>query len=171
MKPACLAISIEFLKLENVDDLSRMKVMKSKQDLSYCHHQAIRRHDVGFQLCQLVRLLFFLQANAIQLLEKCKYITISYFYENTCILNKCGIQLELLFSQSPYCISRTSGPWFNIKMSSYQYRKSHCGDKMNLLPSYLNNGIFILVSPHLYIESGPWIFPQQSKSKLFSACN
>ena len=21
-----------------------------------------------------------------------------------------------------------SGPWFNIKMSSYKYRKSHCGD-------------------------------------------
>ena len=34
-----------------------------------------------------------------------------------------------------------SGPWFNIKMSSYQYRKSHCGDKMILRPSYLHNGI------------------------------
>ena len=33
------------------------------------------------------------------------------------------------------------GPWFNIKMSSYQYRKSHCGDKMILRPSYLHNGI------------------------------
>ena len=35
----------------------------------------------------------------------------------------------------------TSGGWFNIKMSSYQYRKSHCGDKMILRPSYLHNGI------------------------------
>ena len=26
------------------------------------------------------------------------------------------------------------GPWFNIKMSSYQYRKSHCGDKIVLSP-------------------------------------
>ena len=34
------------------------------------------------------------------------------------------------------------GPWFNIKMSSYQYRKSHCGDKMILRPSYLHNRIF-----------------------------
>ena len=34
-----------------------------------------------------------------------------------------------------------SGPWFNIKMSSYQYRKSHCGDKTILRPSYLHNGI------------------------------
>ena len=34
-----------------------------------------------------------------------------------------------------------SGPWFNIKMSSYQYRKSHCGDKTILRSSYLHNGI------------------------------
>ena len=34
-----------------------------------------------------------------------------------------------------------SGPWFNIKMTSYQYRKSHCGDKTILWPSYLHNGI------------------------------
>ena len=34
-----------------------------------------------------------------------------------------------------------AGPWFNIKMSSYRHRKSHCGDKMILRPSYLHNGI------------------------------
>ena len=34
-----------------------------------------------------------------------------------------------------------SGSWFNIKMTSYQYRKSHCGDKTILRPSYLHNGI------------------------------
>ena len=39
----------------------------------------------------------------------------------------------------PCCI--LPGPWFNIKMSSYQYRKSHCGDKTILRPSYLHNGI------------------------------
>ena len=33
------------------------------------------------------------------------------------------------------------GPRFNIKMTSYQYRKSHCGDKTILRPSYLHNGI------------------------------
>ena len=32
--------------------------------------------------------------------------------------------------------------WFNIKMPSYQYRKSHCGDKTILRPSHLNNGIY-----------------------------
>ena len=38
-------------------------------------------------------------------------------------------------------VKRVTGPWFNIKMSSYQYRKSHCGDKTILQPSYLHNGI------------------------------
>ena len=33
------------------------------------------------------------------------------------------------------------GPWFNIKMSSYQYRKSHCGDKTVVRSSYLRNWI------------------------------
>ena len=33
------------------------------------------------------------------------------------------------------------GGWFNIKMLSHQYRKSHCGDKTILRPSYLHNGI------------------------------
>ena len=31
--------------------------------------------------------------------------------------------------------------WINIKMSSYQYRKSHCGDETMWRPSYLHNGI------------------------------
>ena len=35
----------------------------------------------------------------------------------------------------------TTGPRFNIKMTSYQYRKSHCGNKTILRASYLNNGI------------------------------
>ena len=39
-------------------------------------------------------------------------------------------------------IPRTlTGPWFNIKMSSYQYRKSHCGDKTVVRSSYLHNEI------------------------------
>ena len=33
------------------------------------------------------------------------------------------------------------GPWFNIKMSSYQYRKSHWGDKTVVRSSHLHNGI------------------------------
>ena len=38
-------------------------------------------------------------------------------------------------------ISLTSGPLFTIKLSSYQYRKSHCGDKTVVRSSYLHNGI------------------------------
>ena len=34
-----------------------------------------------------------------------------------------------------------SGPWFNIKMLSYQYRESHRGDKTVVRSSYLHNGI------------------------------
>ena len=34
-----------------------------------------------------------------------------------------------------------AGHWFNIKITSYQYKKSHCGDKTILRPSYLHNGI------------------------------
>ena len=39
------------------------------------------------------------------------------------------------------CQNPGPGPWFSIKMSSYQYRKSHCGGKTILRPSYLHNGI------------------------------
>ena len=35
----------------------------------------------------------------------------------------------------------TPGPRFNLKISSYQYRKSHCGDKTVVKSSYLHNGI------------------------------
>ena len=35
----------------------------------------------------------------------------------------------------------TTGPWFNIKTPSYQYRKSHCGDKTVVRSSYLHNGV------------------------------
>ena len=38
-------------------------------------------------------------------------------------------------------VKETSGSQFNIKMSSYQYRKSHCGDKTVVRSSYLHNGI------------------------------
>ena len=56
-------------------------------------------------------------------------------------------------------VTLRSGSWFNIKIPSYQYRKSHCGEKTILRPSYLHNGISytgkITLRWHLYIESGP----------------
>ena len=45
-----------------------------------------------------------------------------------------------LFWGSSQC-SETPGGWFNIKMPSYQYRKSHCGEKTIVRSSYLHNGI------------------------------
>ena len=38
-------------------------------------------------------------------------------------------------------LALASGGWFNIKMTSYQYNKSHCRDKTILRPSYLHNEI------------------------------
>ena len=46
--------------------------------------------------------------------------------------------LRTLWSQMEKSIS---GPWFNIKILSYQYRKSHCGNKTVVRPSYPHNGI------------------------------
>ena len=45
-----------------------------------------------------------------------------------------------------HCIQHSNhncrtGPWFNIKMSSCQYRISHCGDETVVRSSYLHNGI------------------------------
>ena len=40
-----------------------------------------------------------------------------------------------------YHLTICPGPWFNIKMSSYQHRKSHCGDKTVVRSSYLHSGI------------------------------
>ena len=59
-------------------------------------------------------------------------------------------------------MQKSTGAWFNIVMPSYQYRKSHCGDKMILRPSYLHNGIsYIGKTTSLY-----WIRAQKSILKL-----
>ena len=43
--------------------------------------------------------------------------------------------------QTSLISAKTNWAWFNIKMSSYWYRKSHCGDKTVVRSSYLHNGI------------------------------
>ena len=48
------------------------------------------------------------------------------------------------------------GPWFSIKMSSHQFRKSHCGDKTIVRSSYPHNGI----SNTSKMASLYWISPQ-----------
>ena len=41
----------------------------------------------------------------------------------------------------PVTLQCRPGPWFNIKVSPCQYRKSHCGDKTIVRSFYLHNGI------------------------------
>ena len=47
-----------------------------------------------------------------------------------------------LIKRSKMIYSKCTGPWFNINVTSYQYRKSHCEDKTVVRSSYLHNGIF-----------------------------
>ena len=55
----------------------------------------------------------------------------------------CDCNILIIRSYGLFAISNPSsaGPRFNIKMLSYQYRKSHCGDKTVVRSSYLHNGI------------------------------
>ena len=58
-----------------------------------------------------------------------------------------------------------TGAWFNIKMPSYQHRKSHCGDKTILWPSYL----FIGISYSGKMTSLYWIRAQVTCSRQGTA--
>ena len=49
-----------------------------------------------------------------------------------------------------------SGPWFNIKTSSIQYRKSHCGDVTVVRLSHLHNGISYTGKMSSLYWIGPW---------------
>ena len=60
-----------------------------------------------------------------------------------------------------------SGSWFNIKMSSYQYRKSHCGDKTAVRSSYLHNGISYTGKRAYFLFNQP---PESSMSTGTSQC-
>ena len=72
-----------------------------------------------------------------------------YKYPPTTSAAKYRFLLECLFMTTPWFAFHVTGPlwgkftgsWFIIKMSSYQYRKSHCGDKTVVRSSYLHNGI------------------------------
>ena len=57
----------------------------------------------------------------------------------SCMADPWNCNVHSLTHWLPYW--HDQGPWFNIKISSYQHRKSHCGDKTILRPSYLHNGI------------------------------
>ena len=67
----------------------------------------------------------------------------------------CSLKKSNYKNDELVCKESTAGPRFNMQMTFYLYRKSHCGDKAILRPSYLHNGFSILVRWHLYIELGP----------------
>ena len=62
---------------------------------------------------------------------------------------------NIWYSSEMHLNTKSPGPWFSIKMASYQCRKSHCGDKTVVRPSYLHNGISYTGKMAFYIESGP----------------
>ena len=64
---------------------------------------------------------------------------------------------------------------YNVKMVSYQYRKSHCGDKTIIRSSYLHYGVsyHALIRQYLYVETSLWLLQlafncQVSKCFFFS---
>ena len=65
-----------------------------------------------------------------------------------------------------------SGGWFNIKMPSYQYRKSHVEIRRSYNRLISTMGIPILVRWHLYVESGPshQVPPQYRFGNVKSQC-
>ena len=71
---------------------------------------------------------------------------LSYFPDVLLFFSKCEV-LQSSDSFVSFCATVPcaawfpSGPRFNIKMTPYQYRKSHCGDKTVMRSSYLHNGI------------------------------
>ena len=94
-------------------------------------------------------------------------------YQGGCVRGRLGGRQPVSFvfiagSVSLLCITlvrmildmRRPGPWFNIKMSSYHYRKSHTGGKTVVRSSYLHNGIsFTGKMTYFY-----WISPQTTSS-------
>ena len=69
-------------------------------------------------------------------------------FKHTYFKEKFPISIQIAMNFVP---NGSPGPWFNTKMTSHQYRKSHGGDKMILRPSYLHNGIsYTGLMPSLY---------------------
>ena len=62
------------------------------------------------------------------------FVKVRCSHDHLIFIIRIYIHAKIYWKQNP-------GPWFNIKMLSYQYRKSHCGDKTILRLSYLHKGI------------------------------
>ena len=78
-----------------------------------------------------------------QLIMNCYQQVSAIFNQYRRLCSRCGPHKLVVKRHSCFYnhISQRPGPRFNIKMSSYLYRKSHFGVKTILRPSYLRNGI------------------------------
>ena len=76
----------------------------------------------------------------------------------------CTLGVSLLYKTNLSTTKQLPGPWLNIKLSSYQYRKSHCGDKAVVRSSYLHNGISYTGK----MSSLYWISPQVTNHQILS---
>ena len=68
--------------------------------------------------------------------------------------------------QPVYVHQGAESGWFNKNMPSYQYRKSHCGDKTIMWSSYLYNGISYTGKTSLYWISALCIIDHWLKTFL-----
>ena len=73
------------------------------------------------------------------------YWCCSHMLPNVCTAFRCinDYCMSQRWCTQPQCsaVLWWHGPWFKIKMPSYQYRKSHCGAETVERSSYLHNGI------------------------------
>ena len=66
-----------------------------------------------------------------------QYYRHGYFPSNV----HCWHPIACLWDKDVECVFVSSScPWLSIKMLSYQYRKSHCGDKVSVRSSDLHTG-------------------------------
>ena len=72
------------------------------------------------------------------------------------LLSSCAIKLPNTGNSTALRCSN-AGTWFNIKMRSYQYRKSYCGNKMVLRSCYLHNRIYYTGKTSFYLELEPLV--------------
>ena len=109
------------------------------------HNPIEQQRDIkslkSFKLLQsniIVKGLFVLFANGISPQFNIELTAILRVYQIIYLQKEISTKRDIkwLFTQS-----MQSGPRFNIKMSSYQYRKSHCGNKTVVRSSYIHNGI------------------------------
>ena len=123
------------------------KAWSSIEEVPYCFWRSSIKFQghMGWKINDLnpiwVRLLGRLQLSNPSDLPCFSIFTHRSLFSLAVILSVLTLQLETLSLAINSLASRRSGPWFNIKMSSYQYRKSHYGDKMVVRSSYIHNGI------------------------------